>query len=128
MLIIDDEPELLNALRRALRHDLDLQTCGSAGEALERLDDGAQFDVIVTDLMTPTMSGIELYEVLKERFPREADATLFITGGAFTSRTRAFCKGHHERMLDKPISTDELRMRIEAMRDLTAAGPRSGAA
>jgi PAS domain S-box-containing protein len=123
VLLVDDELELLRALRRALG-DWEVELCSSGGEAIERLAKGEGFDAVVTDLMMRDMNGMELFAEIEDKYPEVADSTLFMTGGAFTPGARAFCEAHAERVLDKPIDIDDLRRRIVAARD--GSGRRAG--
>ena len=45
--------------------------------------------VVLTDLMMPGMSGVDLHEELERIAPDQAARTGFLTGGAFTSRARS---------------------------------------
>jgi DNA-binding NtrC family response regulator len=66
-LIADDDPQLLRALARILRDaGLEVQTADSCPEALE-LVARESFDVIVTDLFMPDMSGTQILAMARER-------------------------------------------------------------
>jgi len=107
VLIVDDEPGVGRALRRALRgHDVTVVESGNA--ALSACEASA-FDVILCDLMMPEMDGISLYEHLGERDPELLPRVVFITGGAFTARGREFVKNVENPTLDKPVDLSELR-------------------
>ena len=112
VLVVDDEPAVLRALARELRRHYQVTACSSATEALERLDDGEPFDAIVTDVMMPGTTGIELYEKIERRSPQVAQRVVFTTGGAFTAETREFCERMHERVCDKPVDVERLREQI----------------
>jgi len=64
ILLVDDEPEVLNALTRILRKDYQITSCICANDALEaiknNLNTDAQFDLIISDIRMPHMDGIEL--------------------------------------------------------------------
>ena len=71
VLIVDDEPAVGVILGRVLRdHDVRLLT--RAREAVDLIVVGKHFDVIISDLMMPDMSGIELYNELVRRQPDAA--------------------------------------------------------
>ncbi|MFT5358580.1 MAG: signal transduction histidine kinase, partial [Polyangiales bacterium] len=72
ILIIDDEVALLNAYRRLLEPTHTLKTAESGLHALEILEGGADFDLIVCDLMMPEMDGPGLFEVVQQRWPHLA--------------------------------------------------------
>jgi signal transduction histidine kinase/ActR/RegA family two-component response regulator len=107
VLVVDDDDALVRALRRALRaHRLE---CVSSGqEALERLRADAGFDVVLCDLMMPGMTGMELYEQLEALELGVRERVVFLTGGAFTPRARAFLERVPNRALEKPVSPERL--------------------
>lgn len=112
VMLVDDEASLLRALSRPLRRHFDLTLCVSAVEALEHLERGDDFDAVVTDLMMPGTSGMELFAQIRERLPKLADRVLFTTGGAFTPEARAFSAEMGDRVLPKPVAISELRRRV----------------
>jgi response regulator RpfG family c-di-GMP phosphodiesterase len=69
VLVVDDEPSITSVVSRQLGRDgLICEEALSAQEALERLEQ-RDFDVIVTDLKMPEMSGIDLLKIVKQRDP-----------------------------------------------------------
>jgi PAS domain S-box-containing protein len=87
ILVIDDEGMLLRAIKRILEDEDHEVTCiESAREALTLIDGGQRFDVILSDLMMPTMTGMEFYERLLAQHPEVARRVVFISGGAITAR------------------------------------------
>jgi len=80
ILIIDDDPALLEALPEALRlrmDDLDIDTSDSGQEALERIA-ATDYDALVVDIKMPGMDGLELLTEIKRRRPDTP--TMMITG------------------------------------------------
>jgi PAS domain S-box-containing protein len=60
VLLVDDEAPLRSALAKVLeQHDFDVTAVGSAPDALRELDAGAH-DILVSDVVMPTMSGVQL--------------------------------------------------------------------
>ena len=108
ILVIDDEPMMLRALTRMLSGH-DVVAVDRAEDALARLDRGERFDVIVSDLMMPTMTGMGFYEALLARSPAVARQVVFITGGALTARTTDFLESIPNRWLPKPFSAAALQ-------------------
>jgi two-component system cell cycle sensor histidine kinase/response regulator CckA len=109
VLVIDDEPLILKLVSAvlALEHDV---TCESRGEsALARIRVGERFDAILCDLMMPQLTGMDLHEALLEIDPRQAQAMLFLTGGAFTPRARAFLDRVSNPTIEKPFDSEALR-------------------
>ncbi len=108
VLVVDDEPAVGNAIRRVLRqHDVTVVT--SAQQALDVIDTRAPFDVVLSDLMMPGASGMDLHRQLVELHPETAAKMVFITGGAFTPEASAFLHRVVNRHIEKPFNFDHLR-------------------
>ncbi|WP_300972831.1 response regulator [Sphingomonas sp. LHG3406-1] len=78
ILLVEDDPRVRSATVEALE-DLEYQpvACASAEEALSAFD-AQQFDLVISDVIMPGMTGPELIRLLKRRFPDLA--VLFVTG------------------------------------------------
>src|SRR5215831_7042638 len=59
LLIVDDEPDMLDFLERVFRHEYDVLRAQSGGEALQALAQ-AEVDILLTDQKMPRMTGIQL--------------------------------------------------------------------
>ena len=109
ILVIDDEVTLLRAIQRILEdegHSVVSRENAAAGLAL--LDAGEDFDLIISDLMMPGMTGVEFYEVLKSRHAAMTPKVLFITGGAVTPQAAAFLDSIDNPRLEKPFKVAQL--------------------
>ena len=71
LLIVDDESNLLDLLRRYLgRLGYEVETCGDAEEALARFEaEPDRFALAITDLSLPGLSGEELIERMRQLRP-----------------------------------------------------------
>ncbi len=112
VLVVDDEPSVGDVLRRVLR-DHDVTAVTTAHEALARLDAGEQFDVILSDLMMPAMSGMELHAEVSRRMPELAARMVFISGGAFTPTAHAFLARVVNERVEKPFDPQHVRDIVE---------------
>jgi CheY-like chemotaxis protein len=101
-------------LRRRLR-DHDVTAVTSAREALDVLARDARFDVILSDLMMPEMSGIQLYDELLRTRPGIVERVVFMTGGAFTGAAPEFLKRVPNECLEKPFTESALRAAIQRL-------------
>ena len=103
ILVLDDEPQVANVLRRILcDHDVTIST--KAREALELIGGGKQFDLVFSDLMMPEMSGMEFHGELERRFPALAQRVVFISGGAFSPNAASFLDAVTNPRLEKPFA------------------------
>lgn len=113
ILIVDDDPALLEALPEAVHLHIgaiDIDTCDSATAAVERLEE-SEYDAIVTDIKMPGMDGLALLSVIREKWP--ATPTLLITGhGEGDLGLRALEGGAYEYIL-KPIDRDSFVASLE---------------
>lgn len=129
VLLVDDQTLVLRATASMLR-ELDVVTVGSAAEALAKLAEGTHFDLVVSDVSMPGMSGPELYVKIRERFPHLAERVLFLSGDGYGASLLCSAVARRERLqsmpriLNKPVPRDELVRAIERLGGLRL--PRSG--
>ena len=109
ILIVDDELIVANTLQRALARDHDVTGLIDPREAVRQIENGQAFDVILCDLMMPKVTGMELYETLAVLAPDQASRMIFITGGVFTDKGRAFLDSTGNAYVEKPVDLDMLR-------------------
>jgi len=114
VLAIDDEALLLKAFQRMLVSHHDIETKLGAREALRCFGQDRRFDVVLCDLQMPDMSGVELYEMVKQQWPDLAARFIFITGGAFSAEARRFLEDPGISCINKPFQLRELLELIEA--------------
>jgi DNA-binding NtrC family response regulator len=104
VLVIDDEPMIGSAIRRALfsRHEVVTLTLGK--QALAQLHAGEHFDVILCDLMMPQMSGMDFHQELCRIRPDLVHKIIYMSGGAFTPKAHDFIRQLDKtRLLEKPV-------------------------
>ena len=115
ILVIDDEPLVRRAIERSLDKEHDVVSAATAGEALERLENGEQYDLILCDLMMPEMTGMEMAERLRRDQPGLYDRLVFLSGGAFTPEAAEFLRSVGNRFIEKPFLPDDLRRRVQEL-------------
>jgi CheY-like chemotaxis protein len=114
ILVIDDEPAILRAFRRALSaHEVVLATSGP--EAMCKLAESRRFDVIFCDVMMPEMSGVEVYQRISERHPGQEHKLVFMTGGAFAEPAAHFIESVENPKLKKPFTASSLRALVSVV-------------
>jgi PAS domain S-box-containing protein len=112
ILVVDDEPSLGSSIRRVLRHH-DVTAVLAAQDALVLLGSGRVFDVVLSDLMMPGMSGMEFYAAIVRLYPKMARKVVFLTGGAFTPEANAFLESVDNERMDKPFNSEALRRMVQ---------------
>jgi signal transduction histidine kinase/ActR/RegA family two-component response regulator len=109
LLVVDDEPALLRVLSLTLREEHDVVTASGCDAALCVLQGDRGFDAILCDLMMPLGDGMIFYERVGHLQSDLRPKVIFMTGGAFTARARAFLESVPNKTLAKPFDPDELR-------------------
>ena len=124
VLLVDDEPLVAQTMERLLRHDYDVTTALCGQDALAHIARGVRFDAIVSDVLMPNMTGIELSEELQRLAPDQAQRLIFLSGGVFTAQTRERLSQIGAPQLAKPIAAHDLRAcvrRVATQADTGAA-------
>lgn len=110
ILIIDDEPKVAVALKRLLhRHDVVTAHTGTEARALIAEQ---QFDVVISDVMMPEPSGIDVYLELAAQSSPLVARFIFVTGGVHGSKAHKFLASVDNPRLDKPVDALELEHAI----------------
>ena len=112
LLVVDDDSAIRRSFTRFVRNRHDVVVAESAADALQQLQDGERFDVILCDMMMPEISGQDFYARVQELVPEQAERVVFMTGGAFTSETRDFLPTAR-RLLEKPFEAAQLEAMIQ---------------
>jgi two-component system nitrogen regulation response regulator GlnG len=111
LLIVDDEPSILLAFRRAFRGDaVTILTAETAAEGLE-LAGRHRPDVVILDVHLPDLSGLEALSRLRQLDARSP--VIFITGRSTTETAiEAMKRGAYEYLL-KPLELAQLRQVVQ---------------
>jgi CheY-like chemotaxis protein len=115
VLIIDDEPMILGALRRALGTEYRVTCLSDGREALARFAAGERYDVILCDLMMPGTTGMDLHAAIDRLAPGQGQRIIFVTGGAFTPRAREFLDRVPNPRIEKPVDFQNLRVLMKKL-------------
>jgi two-component system, probable response regulator PhcQ len=112
ILFVDDEPHVVDGLRRAVSdYPYHVQTATSPESALQKLCEG-RVDVVVADERMPGMCGSELLTIVAHEFP--TTGRILLTGhGTLDTAARAINEAGVIRFLLKPCPPEQLRDAIE---------------
>ena len=113
VLVVDDEPTIGAAVRRICEPDHEVVLHTDPRAALDVLRRGADFDVILCDLMMPEMTGMDFHEALTEARPDCPERVVFLTGGAFTPSAQRWLDRTTNPTLMKPFDAAALRSLID---------------
>lgn len=122
LLLVDDEPGMLDMLRWALcRQGYELSQARDGEAALRRLDEGG-VDLVITDLTMPQQGGLDLLRALARR--PASPPVIVVTGfGTVETAVEAMRLGARDFLL-KPYDLDLLLARVrECLHEKTRAAP-----
>ncbi|HEX9655142.1 MAG TPA: response regulator transcription factor [bacterium] len=113
ILVIDDEKEVADLIRRALReesHAVDTACEGQRGEEMAASED---YDLIILDIMLPKRNGLEVLSHLREE--GFTTPVLLLTARDKVSDRVAGLDAGADDYLGKPFAVAELRARVRAL-------------
>jgi two-component system response regulator HupR/HoxA len=111
ILVVDDEPAILESLELTLGSDYRVHTATSGEEGLDILE-REDIALIIADQVMPTLSGVEFLEKAIERNPQAI--RMMLTGYAdIGSLARAINEGRIYRFIPKPWEPDEVRLNVK---------------
>ncbi|MEE8111395.1 MAG: response regulator, partial [Acidobacteriota bacterium] len=109
ILVVDDEPTVAEVVAEALALDGHRVETAHDGEiALEKVR-RIRFDVIITDLKMPGMTGQDFYLNIRQRDQNLARRVIFATGDIATVSTRKFLEESGNPFLQKPFEISAIR-------------------
>ncbi len=109
LLLVDDEPIIRDLCAKVLK-GYRIVEAGSGEQALNILD-STPVDVVLTDVMMPRMSGLELLHRIKERQPTQP--VVVMTGYADKDVILKALKADADDFITKPINLLQLRTTVE---------------
>lgn len=110
ILIVDDEEIIREFLNEVLRDDYDISTACDGDEAIEKLKK-QQYDLVITDLKMPRVSGEEVVKFANDTYPNakvvviSGYSSLFTVSQSVNNGACAF--------LSKPFSIKELVQTVD---------------
>lgn len=119
ILFVDDEPNILDGLKRMLRSQRrawEMAFVGSGDEALEAMAT-APFDVVVSDMKMPGMHGVTLLSQLQKHYPRTV--RIILSGHADLEASMRSVDVAHQ-FLTKPCEAEVLKSVVERACNLEA--------
>jgi DNA-binding response OmpR family regulator len=123
LLVVEDEPRMLELLRRGLTEEGHNVTCASDGSEGWELAHAYEFDAVVLDVMLPKMNGFELAKKLRQE--RIATPVLMLTAkDSVPDVVRGLDAGADD-YLTKPFTFNELLARLRALQRRATARPQN---
>ncbi len=116
LLVVDDEPIIRQLCARALKN-FKVVEAGDGQEALNILEKES-FDIILSDVMMPNLSGLELLSRVKDQNPDQA--VVMITGYTEKEVILKALQAGADDFISKPINLLQLRTTVDKVLDKTA--------
>ena len=112
ILIVDDELFVLDMLREQLSSfGYNIITASSGKEALQKIEEFKRIDILLTDIMMPSMNGIELAKKFNKLLPETK--VIFMSGYVFPSRFNINeLPEENYSFFEKPFSLDRLNAEL----------------
>jgi DNA-binding NtrC family response regulator len=112
ILIVDDEPDMLQLLKRSLEPDLNcrVETASTGQEGLQMLGKAA-FDLVLADIKMPGMNGLELLQQIKQDYPQQTVVMMTAFGQIETAVEAMRCGAYD--FITKPFEHDALVLRLD---------------
>jgi len=112
ILVIDDEPVIIEILHRFLSregHVVDVAPNGAAALKQMKTND---YEVIISDMKMPGISGEMLYDLVGKTAPDLQQRMIFTTGDSDSEEIIQFLSNHQCNYLSKPFSFEQLKEAI----------------
>jgi CheY-like chemotaxis protein len=113
ILVIEDEPIICRICARILGADNYSVDMAPNGAQASRMIEKSEYDLCLSDVRLPEMSGMEFYRLLRESHPLLAEKTIFMTGDCISTDIQAFLEETGVRCILKPFTPDELSAAID---------------
>lgn len=130
ILVVDDQPELLENIGLALEMDGYTVLAASDGQTALKILATQPVDLILADIAMPGMNGYQLYERVRENEEWVTIPFLFLTGRAMDSDIRFGKELGVDDYLTKPIEIEDLLATVQGKlrraQQLAAAKPAVG--
>ena len=108
LLIVDDEPGIVEVLKEALGFSgYTIDTACNGAVALQKITQD-NYDLVISDLRMPDMDGEKLYHTVRRLKPELASRIVFLTGDTVSSNARTFLDWTGNRWFSKPFNMADL--------------------
>jgi two-component system probable response regulator PhcQ len=112
ILLVDDEPKVTDALKRALRREPYEFLTATSGVEAQQLLEREHVDVVVSDEQMPGMSGSQFLSIVRKQYPHTI--RMILSGQAsLEAAVRAINEGEVYRFFLKPCNPTDLIFTIQ---------------
>ena len=112
ILIVEDNKKLLQTIEKELKKHFEVECCEDGEEALFLIKQGI-YELVVLDLMIPSMNGIDVLKNIRKNY-LDTPVIILTAKESLDEKMEAFSVGAND-YLTKPFYMEELVARIYAM-------------
>jgi CheY-like chemotaxis protein len=115
VLVVDDERLIADTITEILTQHGFVAFKAYSGEEAVRLANEVEPDIVLSDVLMPTMTGIQMAILIKKSLP--STRIVLLSGQAATAELmrQAAAAGHNFELLAKPIHPEELVMKLKEL-------------
>jgi len=114
ILVVDDEFHIRDWIAESLkRRNFHVDTCEDGQLALETIAREEPYDIVVTDIRMPKLSGMNLLKTIRERYP-STDVLIMTAYGTIADAVNAIKDGAQD-FLEKPFPQETLLIRVQKL-------------
>jgi DNA-binding response OmpR family regulator len=120
LLIVEENPFLVNVLRQALAPEFNVVAVANGIEALDRLEHGSRIDFILTEINLPKLDGFELIRLVRLNVLYKHLPILVLSKFEDSSSRIKCLESGADAYVAKPFNPLEVRARVRGMLRHTA--------
>jgi DNA-binding response OmpR family regulator len=110
VLLLEDEPVISRVLTRYLTIEgFDVDVAANGLIAKEKIDQNKKYDLMIFDIKTPVINGMQLFEHLKKEHPDMVNKVIFATGDNLNTETHDFLERAKRPQLLKPYMPTQIK-------------------
>lgn len=113
MLVVDDAPDMCRFVRDYFRGEYNVITANNGEQALKRLKEEEQIDLVVSDITMPKMDGLELCRIIKTDLNLSHIPVILLTGRTAEEMQAESIKLGADDYITKPFNAETLRLRVK---------------
>jgi DNA-binding response OmpR family regulator len=114
ILLVEDEPVIGRLCTRVLDVEgFDVDFVQDGRKAMEAINK-KNYDLCITDIRLPEITGIQLYGLVKEEHPELSNKMVFITGDTMNVNVQSFLQESGIPYLTKPFTPKDLIKKVKA--------------
>ena len=117
ILVVDDEPSILSLLKDMLGSEGHEAETASSGEKALQMIKRQRYNLIISDIKLPDLSGVELYEEIGKVAPSLQKRVMFITGDVISADIRSFLERTKSPYVTKPFDIARMKKEVRLHTD-----------